>query len=96
MKDSMTEITMKKALSPEEKGLNSLVGTIGLEPTTPTMSRRCASGYNPMNTGFSGGLCQTTMSARESKRMQTYLREKREQLREEYRQGMDGVYGEDE
>jgi hypothetical protein len=35
----MATITMKKALSPEEKGLEKLVGTIGLEPTTPTMSR---------------------------------------------------------
>jgi len=87
----MTIISMKKALAPEEKGLQKLVGTIGLEPTTPTMSRRCALTASPMNTPAPAGLCQTTMAALESSRMRAHLDEKRELLREEYASGLDSV-----
>ena len=82
---------MRKALAPEEKGLQELVGAIGLEPTTPTMSRRCTLAGSPMNTGILAGLCQPTMTAAESSRLREYIYAKRELLREEYDSGLDSV-----
>ena len=83
--------TMRKALAPEEKGLQKLVGTIGLEPTTPTMSRCRVMLAKPMNTPAPAVLCQPTMTDLESSRLRARLQDKRELLWDEYASGLDSV-----